>query len=189
VRWFLTRRTPRLERILIVESGARSLTEQLLAVLRKLYGPEFQVDLFTCFSGVPAAEQLPFTNIFRSHEYPDWRARKAFLSRLRSMPYSAIAIICSDEPLLFRWKWLIALAARAKVMIVNENVDFFWLDYSHSKTILRFLLYRAGLTGAAALPTLIGLLVFPFSVAFLAGYALFVHARRLLRGANVTIAR
>jgi len=69
----------------------------------------------------------------------------------------------------------------AKVFIVNENGDWFWLQWSEWRTIRHFLLYRLGLSGARAVPTLARLAVFPFTLLYLIGYAAAAHARRALR--------
>jgi hypothetical protein len=44
-----------------------------------------------------------------------------------------------------------------------------------------FMLFRAGLTGAAALPTIARLLFFPLTLAYLLLYAGAVHLRRRIR--------
>ena len=68
-----------------------------------------------------------------------------------------------------------------KIFIVNENADFFWFDRSQWRTILQFVLYRAGLSGAAAVPALLRLLFFPVTLTYLLLYAGTVHLRRRIR--------
>jgi hypothetical protein len=80
-----------------------------------------------------------------------------------------------------KWKWALAAHVPAKLFVVNENGDFFWADYSNWKIIIHFLLFRAGLTGADAVPTLTRLALFPFTLAFLLLYAGVAHLRRKLR--------
>ena len=76
-----------------------------------------------------------------------------------------------------------ALAARlpAKVFVINENGDYFWLDRGQWRTILHFALFRAGLTGSGAVRTLARVVLFPFSLLYLILYAITVHFRRSLR--------
>jgi hypothetical protein len=80
-----------------------------------------------------------------------------------------------------KWKWLIAFRIPAKVFIVNENGDYFWLHRENTALIREFILVRMGLDGAGAIRTFGRLLLFPFTLLFLIVYALAVHARRKLR--------
>jgi hypothetical protein len=50
--------------------------------------------------------------------------------------------------------------------------------------MLHFILFRAGLTGAAAIPTIARLLFFPLSLAYLLLYAAFVHLRRAISSSS-----
>jgi hypothetical protein len=79
------------------------------------------------------------------------------------------------------WKWVLALGLPAKVFVINENCDYFWLDRKHLSAIRQFAIDRAGLAGAGAVRTPARLLAFPFTLAWLALYAAAVHTRRLLR--------
>ena len=72
-------------------------------------------------------------------------------------------------------------AAFAKIFVVNENADFFWLDWGHWKTITHFVSFRAGITGAAAVPTLARMLFFPVTFLYLLLFAGAVHLRRRIR--------
>jgi hypothetical protein len=80
-----------------------------------------------------------------------------------------------------KWKWVLALRIPAKVFVVNENGDYFWLDRQHLGVIRRFVLLRSGLAGAGAVRTLARLFLFPFTLLYLLLYAATVHARRALR--------
>ncbi len=76
------------------------------------------------------------------------------------------------------------LAARfrpAKVFALNENADYFWLDRGHWRAIINFVLFRAGLTGSAAISTIARLACFPLALGYLLLYAGAVHLRRRLR--------
>jgi len=69
----------------------------------------------------------------------------------------------------------------AKIFIINENADYFWLDRTHLKIIREFAFARAGLAGSGAVRTLARVFSFPFALCYLLLYAAIVHARRWLR--------
>jgi len=163
LRYYLSRREPPGTRILLIESGSRSHAEGVLAHLLSTWGGDYTIDLASCYGGLPAG--LP----------PDT------IRELRARDYAYTGMICSGEPIMTKWKWLLALRVPAKVFIVNENGDYFWLNRENAAVIREFALVRAGLSGAGAARTLARLLAFPFTVMFLLLYALTVHARRILR--------
>jgi len=80
-----------------------------------------------------------------------------------------------------KWKWALALRVPAKVFILNENGDYFWIDPGHWGAIRGFVLFRAGLAGSGAVRTLVRMALFPFTLLYLLLYATTVHARRALR--------
>ena len=75
----------------------------------------------------------------------------------------------------------VLLGLPAKVFVLNENGDTFWLDYTHFGVIRHFVLFRAGLAGAGAVRTLARVFLFPFTLLYLLLYAATVHSRRALR--------
>ena len=77
-----------------------------------------------------------------------------------------------------KWKWSLSARLPAKFFILNENGDYFWLDYGHWSVIRHFALYRAGLAGVGAVRTLARLALFPFILLFLLCYAAAVHLTR-----------
>jgi len=150
-------------------------------MLRHLYqvnGSDISIDLVTCFAGVPDGF---VGTVYRVTDYTGRVARKRLYDELRSRDYTITGILCSAEPIMTKWKWAIAGQVPAKVIVINENGDYFWFDRTNWRTILHFMLFRAGLTGAAAVPTIARLLLFPFTLGFLILYAAFVHLRRKLR--------
>ena len=90
-------------------------------------------------------------------------------------------MICAAEPIMTKWKWWLAARLPSKIFVINENGDYFWLDWGHWRLILKFVLYRAGLTGSAAVPALARLVLFPLTLAYLLLYAGTVHLRRKIR--------
>lgn len=182
LRYFFTRRQPEESRILLVESGSRHLFDELVPGLRASYGPDTPVDLVTCYAGLPRGLDAETARVFRVNEYRgDWRR---LLADLRPRGYTVVGIICAAEPIMTKWKWLLAAALPAKVFVLNENGDYFWLDYTHAAAIRHFILFRAGLAGAGAVRTIGRLLLFPLTLAYLCLFAAWVHARRRWRLAS-----
>lgn len=181
MRYFLTRRQPEAARILLVESGPRYLFEALIAGIRQSYGDSARVDLVTCYAGIPAGFDPHTTTIFRVSEYRGRAARKSLYRALAANRYTILGIICAALPIMTRWKWMLAARLPAKVFVLNENGDYFWLDWGHLSVIRHFVLFRAGLAGAGAVRTLARVLLFPFTLLYLLLYATTVHGRRALR--------
>jgi hypothetical protein len=181
VRYFVTRRLPPAESILLVESGSRSLIEALIRRLRETWAAEARIDLVTCFSKLPQGLDTEHTRVFRVSAYRGRQGRTRLYRELAERNYRILGIICSGEPLMTKWKWALALQLPVKVFIVNENGDYFWLDRGHITAIRDFVLFRSGLAGTGAVRTLARLFSFPFTFMYLLLYATTVHARRALR--------
>lgn len=177
VRYVLRRRQPPVSRILLVESGSRHVVEGLIPALRTKYGAETDLDVVTCFPGSPAGAG----EVYHVTDFRGGAARGQFYRTLAARRYSIVAMLCTGEPIMTKWKWAIAARLPAKVMIVNENGDYFWLDWGHWNAIRGFVLFRAGLSGAGALRTAARLLLFPFTLMYLLLYASAVHFKRALR--------
>jgi hypothetical protein len=181
VRYFLTRRLPEAESILLVESGSRSLLEGLIPSLRETWGPETFIDLVTCFSKLPAGFQPENTRVYRVNEYRGRNGRAQLYRQLAKNRYSILGIVCSGEPIMAKWKWALVLRLPAKIFIINENGDYFWLDWGHFAVLREFVFLRSGLAGAGAVRLLARAICFPFTFVYLLLYATTVHARRALR--------
>ena len=183
MRGFFSPDQPAGTRILLIESGSRSLLETLIPHLKSAWGQTMPIDLVTCYSGVPAAfsEHSADGSVFRVSDYATPELRRQFLRELRSRNYAFAGMICAADPVMNRWKWWLAANVSAKFFIVNENGDYFWVD-RRSLTIMRnFVLVRLGLSGAGSARNLARLLAFPFSVLYLLLYAGIAHLRRMLR--------
>jgi hypothetical protein len=183
VRYFFTRRDPAHTRLLLIESGSRSLAESMLPNLHRSFGPDTPIDLVTCYAGLPAG-YAPDTVVYRVTDYSSKEGRRELIRLLRGREYSTACMICSAESIMTKWKWLIALRVPAKFFILNENGDYFWVHRENLATIRQFVLVRAGLSGAGAIRTIGRLLIFPFSVLFLLLYAFAAHSGRILRGSG-----
>jgi hypothetical protein len=180
LRYFLRRFVPPFSRVLLVESGSRDLFEDLLSGLYDVH-PDMKADLVTCYAGVPQHFRSERGGVYRVNDYPNSSSRKKLYSLLAANRYTVVGIICSAEPIMAKWKWVLAARLPGKVFILNENGDYFWLDRGHLSNIRHFILFRAGLTGAGAVRTLARLALFPFTLFYLILYAATIHLRRRFR--------
>ncbi|MEO8098779.1 MAG: hypothetical protein ABI811_13840 [Acidobacteriota bacterium] len=178
MRHFFSRKIPPTRRILLVESGSRSVIERLLPPLKGVFGAELEIDLVTCYVGEPEGFA---GRVFNVNEYGGPAGRDQLLADLNAREYELAGVLCTAEPIMTKWKWWLSWKMPVKVFVVNENADFFWLDWSHFGVVWNFALERAGLTGAAAAPALARLAFLPVTFAFLLAYAGAVHFRRRLR--------
>ena len=180
MRYFFSRAQPAFERVLLIESGSRGLFEDMLSGFYDTH-PGAKADLVTCFGGLPANYRTECGRVYRVSDYRDSRSRKALYKELAANGYTNMVIICAAQPIMTKWKWMLAARIPAKLIILNENCDYFWFDRGHLGPIWRFMLVRAGLAGAGAVRTLARLLVFPFALLYLILFAATVHLRRKLR--------
>ena len=164
--------------MLLVESGSRSIQEKAIDVIRRVYPECKQIDVLTCYAGAPEGAN---GRIYRVADYPTPEARDKLFAELKSSGYPAIGILCTAEPIMTKWKFALAARMPAKLMVINENADFFWCDRGNWRILSTFILFRMGLTGASAVPTLARLLFLPLTAAYLLAYAGAVHFRRMLR--------
>jgi hypothetical protein len=182
LRHFFSRGNPPFTKVLLIESGSRRLFDDLIVGLRETYGEDLQIDLVTCYAGVPQGFR---GKAFRVTDYQGSAARKRLYDELIAENYPIAGVICSAEPIMTKWKWALAAKLPAKIFVLNENGDYFWVDWGHLRTISRFALYRAGMTDASAIPTIARLLFFPISLTYLLLYAGFVHLRRRIRAGSL----
>jgi hypothetical protein len=180
VRYFLSGRQPDVSSILLVESGSRAIVERVVGILRRGYGDNVRIDLVSCYATLPEGFG-DGTRIYRVSDYRGREGRRKLYRELIGNRYSAMGIVCSGEPLMTKWKCAIGYQVPAKIFVINENGDYFWLDYAHGKQVRRFVLLRAGLAGAGAVRTLARAISFPFTLVYLLLYASVVHTRRALR--------
>jgi hypothetical protein len=181
VRYFLTGRLPKVNSILLVESGTRGLIEGVIGGLRQAWGAEILIDLVTCYSSLPKGFEAHNTRVYRIGDYRGRAGRARLLRELAANRYSLAGIVCSGEIVLAKWKWVLALRLPAKLFVINENGDYFWFDRMNLATLRRFLLVRSGLAGAGAVRTLVRLVSFPFTLLYLMLYAATAHTGRALR--------
>jgi hypothetical protein len=181
MRYCLSARIPQPKAILLVESGSRSILETVIPGLRSSWGADMPIDLVSCFANLPRGFDAETTRVYRVADYRGRQGRKQLYRQLRQNRYALIGIVCSGEPLMAKWKLALTLRIPAKVFVINENGDYFWLDRKHLKLIRQFVLLRAGLAGAGAVRTIASVILFPFGLMYLMLYASAVHARRAIR--------
>ena len=182
MRWVLSRHIPETERILLVESGKRDVTEKLIPRLKMSFGENVVIDLLTCRPGLPS--QLapdPDRQVWRVTEYTDDHARWRLLREVRNRRHGIAAVLYAGDPIMARWRAASLLLIPAKFLIANENADFFWLDRGHFGHLVRLWMYWAGLLDESAARTLARFLAFPFVFVYLLGYAAHAHLMRLGR--------
>ncbi|HEY3744500.1 MAG TPA: hypothetical protein VGL53_31875 [Bryobacteraceae bacterium] len=171
---------PKFRRVLLIESGSRDLLETLIPGIYKAHGPDVLIDVLTCYGGDPAGLAASGT-MYRLSSYGGSDGRRRLVDELRRNDYNVCGMICSSEVIMSRWKWYLAFQVPAKTFVLNENGDYFWLDRAHAGLAWHFLLFRLGLAGAAAIPTLARIITFPVTLGLLIGYAGYVNLRRKMR--------
>ena len=155
--------------------------EKFIAHLRGSWGAESAIDLVTCYAGLPAGIGETDSAVYRASDYPTAEKRAELVRELRARDYAVVAILCSGEPIMTKWKWMLAWRIPSKLLIVNESCDYFWAHAENFGTMRRFAMVRSGLAGEGAARTVARLCLFPFSVLYLVLYAIAVHLRRRLR--------
>ena len=67
------------------------------------------------------------------------------------------------------------------MLVINENGDYFWFDSGSLAIMGKLFAARSGLAGDGGSRTLARIAGFPFTLAFLLGFAARVHLMRRLR--------
>jgi hypothetical protein len=150
----------------------------MIATFLTIYSESEEIDVITCYADSPTGAN---GRIFRVADYSTPETRESLYAELAARDYAAVGILCTAEPIMTKWKFALAARVPAKLLVVNENADFFWCDWGNWRILLHFILFRAGMTGASAVPTLARLLFLPLTAAYLLAYAGAVHLRRRLR--------
>ncbi len=166
-----------MDRVLLVESGPRRLGETAIARLKAAFGESVPVDVLGCVPTAPrdAAEYWDVTPA------QGWTARRRLLGMLRKRRPAVTAILAGGDPIMGPWRWAALAWLPSKILIVNENADFFWLDRGHLSAGVQFLQHRSGLGGESALRSLSGIVALPFAFVYLLAYAAYVHSVRAVR--------
>ena len=177
MRYFFTRRVPDARDVLLIESGAPEVAQRAIENMTRLF-PAARFHLCTCQSG---ADPEVFSSVFRAADYPTTWSKVRLLMSFFRRRWPVLAILCTGEPILWRWKLLAVLLLPAKVLVVNENADFFWLDWQNWRTLRRLAGIRWGVNFEESFYTLLRILIFPFTFLFLLLTAGLLFGRRLRR--------
>ncbi len=178
MRYFLRNSIPDSARVLLIESGPRGVIEKVIHHVRDHFGQDVEIDLVTCYAGEPTGFN---GRVFNVNDYGGASGRESLWADLRPRNYTVTGVVCAAVPIMTKWKWWLAYKVPAKIFIINENADYFWFDRGHLSQLRRFVTHRLGVGGAAAVPSLLRLAVFPLTLAWLLLYAGTVHLRRKLR--------
>lgn len=174
MRYFFRSRIPDAADVLLIESGSPQVARRALKRIRLIF-PGARYHLCTCR---PALDVAGFASVFQAGDYrTGWQKLKLVLSFCRR-GWNVLVILCTGEPTLWRWKMLALLLMPAKVLVVNENADFFWLDWSHRRTLRSLAGIRWGVNLEDSCLTLLRLLVFPLTFFFLLATAGWLYLRR-----------
>ena len=177
MKYFFRRKFPGAADVLLIESGSPEVARRALGGIRQIF-PRARYHLLTCWSDPPTGL---FASILRASDYPSGWEKVRLLVSLARRKWRVLAILCTGESVLWRWKMLALALLPAKVLIVNENADFFWLDWANRRTLRRFLAIRWGVNRDEILSTALRAMVFPLTLLFLILTALFLYSRRWRR--------
>lgn len=166
---------------MLVESGPRHLFNHMIPALYREHGEHIRIDLVTCYAGLPEAFRPQQGRVYRIQDYRGWDGAKKLAMDLRSQRAPVLGIICAGVPIMSKWKWLLTAVMPSKLFVMNENGDFFWVDYSNWRLILHFMAFRAGMTEDNGVLLPVRALIYPFGMFGLALYALGMHGRRWVR--------
>ena len=127
MRFVFNQRIPPGTRILLIESGSRSILEGIIAHLHAGWGEEHAHRPRDLLRRAALRARQRFQDISRCRLlHPD--LRRALLRELRQTDYAFAGIICAAEPVMTKWKWWLAAQVPAKFFVINENGDYFWLN-------------------------------------------------------------
>lgn len=177
---FVSRWTPKFDRLLVVESGRRPAAERFLHSLYTVENSQ-HVDVLTCYGSAPSAFDSTKGRLFKTQEAVTRSSRRQIFDAWKQANYSAVCVLCTGDDIMTRWKWAIALRLPVKVLLVNESADWFWLDRGHVRDIGRMVRHRMGPLNLIPFRTLRQIVVFPFTLLFLLAFAAVAHSRRILR--------
>jgi hypothetical protein len=172
---------PGTDDVLLIESGAPAVSRRVLERVRAHF-PAARYHLLTCWpETTPEHHSAGYQSIFRASEYPAGLDKIRLLFSLARRRWRVLAILCTGEQVLWRWKLLALAIFPSKVLIANENADFFWLDWAHRSNLRQFLGVRWGVNLDQIAATALRALLFPFTLLFLLLTALYLYTRRWRR--------
>ncbi|MBI1956214.1 MAG: hypothetical protein HYS38_07445 [Acidobacteria bacterium] len=177
MKYFFRKKVPLAHDVLFIESGSPEVTRRVLEGIRQIF-PDARYHLLTCW---PDAPSVRFDTVFRASEYPSGWSKLRLLLTIRRKGWEVMAILCTGERILWRWKMLALALIPANVLVVNENADFFWLHWGNWRTLRQLLAVRWAANLGGLFWTALRALAFPFTLLFLLFIAAFLYTRRWWR--------
>jgi hypothetical protein len=176
VKGFFNDAVPQARDILLIESGSPEVLRRALPPLRRNF-PEARLHLCTCWPDpVPGV-----TSVFQATDYPSWSDKVRLLFSFRKRRWEILAVVCSNESIMFAWKVLALVLMPSKTLVINEHGDYFWLDWLHRRALRGFLATRWVFIRRDFLLAVLRALVFPLTVLYLLATALLLYLRRWYR--------
>ncbi|MBI4464241.1 MAG: hypothetical protein HY647_06010 [Acidobacteria bacterium] len=177
MKYFFSFHVPIPSDILVLESGPREVAAQALPKIRAIF-PQARCHLCTCWSEPPAET---FASVYRVQEFPSVWDKLRLLWSFRRRRWPVLVVLWTNSPILWCWKTLALLFQPAKVLVINENADFFWLQWSNRGILRQLLQTRWGLQRAVLFRIGLAALVFPITLLVLVATAGVYYARRWRR--------
>jgi hypothetical protein len=177
MKYFFRRRIPKAGDILLMESGSPEVARRALEGIRNLFpGASFHLCTFRPDPPLPI-----YSSVFRVTDYPTGWKKLGLLFSFRRQGWEVLVILCTGEQILWRWKMLAMALLPAKVLVVNEHADFFWLEWDNLRTVRQLLGIRWGVNLEEFFYNLLRALIFPLTFLFLISTAGFLYLRRAWR--------
>lgn len=180
MRWFLRKKVPPIERMLLIESGPRSDALDLIPQLRASVCGAAPLDLFTCLPDDPDGLGASARR-WRSFNAATHTERWRMLLELRRQRHAAATVLCSNSPLLALWKVALVLLLPAKILVVDKEQGQFWLDIAHWRQAARLAVSRSGVRNPEFLRAVANVAFLPIGLCILLAFAAKVHLAKLMR--------
>lgn len=165
IKYFLSGAAPPATRILLVESGSRHVMERAVGGVERGW-PGIVLELCTCYPGLPASS-TGFARVWRVTDAPSYGHKWSMAREIAATRPPIAALMFSGEPIMFTWKMLLLMLLPSKILLINENGDFFWLDRPNLATLRQFMGARLGMNGEGMLRGIFRAVLFPVVFLFL----------------------
>ena len=180
MRWFLRKKVPPVERMLLIESGPRSDLTALIPELRASICGTAPLDLFTCLPDDPDGLGTSVRR-WRSFNAATHAERWQMLLELRRQRHTVATILCSNSPLLAGWKAALVLLLPAKILVADKDQGLYWLDIAHWRQAARLAVSRSGVRNPEFLRAVANIAFLPIGLCILLAFAAKVHLGKLMR--------
>jgi hypothetical protein len=175
---------PGADDVFLIESGSPDVSLRVVDKVRTIF-PKARYHVLTCWPETAHTPRLPpkgpYASLFRAADYPTTLDKLRLLLSLARRRWRVLVILCTGEQVLWRWKMLALVIFPSKILIANENADFFWLDWAHRRNLRQFIAVRGGVNRDEIAATILRAMVLPFTFLFLLLTALYLYTRRWRR--------